>query len=76
MIDLKTLVGKRIQLIDMDGDTFIGQVCDYFFPDDNPPDFTEEAIAVHNPIKNSRISYANPVVFNASEIKKVEILNK
>lgn len=74
MVDLKTLVDKQIKLCDMDGDVFVGVVCDYFFPEDNSPDFEEEAIAIYKPIKNGHHNYSNPVVFNAHEIRTISII--
>lgn len=74
MVDLKTLVDKQIKLCDMDGDVFIGVVCDYFFPEDNSPNFEEEAIAIYKPVKNSKHKYNNPVVFNAHEIRTIDII--
>ena len=65
--------GESVKLIDKDGDSFVGEVCAYFEPDDNPPDFEEEAIALESPIKNGKEKYSNPVCFNANEIVSIEI---
>ena len=76
MIELKTLEGKWIELTDDFGDNYVGKVSDYIFPDDNSPDFIEEAIVVYYPVKNGIYKYSNPVQFNANEIRKIVIVDK
>lgn len=75
MIDnLRQYEGERIRLTDIDGDVFEGKCCDYFFADDNSPDFEEDAIALWKPVRNGETQYQNPVQFNNSEIKSIEII--
>lgn len=67
MIELITIEGKCVRLVDIDGDEFVGMVTDYIYPDDNEPE-GEEGIIMD--IKG----YNNPIQFNAHEIKTIEII--
>lgn len=72
-MDLKELPGKKIRLIDNDGDVFIGYAGDYTWADDNIPEGIA-AIAIDYPIKNGKIKYENIVDFNENEIASIEII--
>ena len=66
-MSLRKFAGKKIRLVDKDGDIFEGVVGDYIWPDDNDPEI--EAIIIDNP------KYPNPMEFNAEEIKSIEIIS-
>lgn len=69
----QSLEGKKIRLVDMEGDVFEGEVGDYIYPDDNEPEGIE-GIILDYPVRNDGYKYSNPVQFNAPEIKSIEII--
>lgn len=64
---LRKYVGKNVKIIDVDGEEYVGKIGDYIWPDDNEPEV--EAVILDNP------EYANPVQFNATDIKSIEIIS-
>ncbi len=63
-MELRALESKKIKLIDINGEEFIGTVGDYIYPEDNGG---QEAII----IDCKRLA----IQFNAEEISSAEILN-
>lgn len=75
MIDnLRQYEEETVKLTHVCGDVFEGYCSDYFFADDNSPDFEEDAIVLMRPTCNGKSAYKNPVQFNNSEIKSIEII--
>lgn len=64
------LEGKRVRIIDMDGEVFEGRVADYIFPDDNEP----EGIAGINLYKCPQYP-GQWLGFNETDIKSIEVIN-
>lgn len=67
--------GKLVRLIDMDGDVFEGVVSDYVDPYYNEPEGIA-AVILDYPVRDDGYRYANPVQFNAPEIKSIEIIGE
>ena len=72
-MDLRSFEGKKVRLIDIDGDVFEGYASDYIFPEDNVPEEVE-AIVLDYPVKNNNHKFDYPVEFAAPEIKSIEII--
>lgn len=72
-MELRKLEGKRIRLINTESEEFEGVVGDYVFPEDNEPEGVE-GIIVDYPIRSDGHRYRNPVLFNAPDIKSIEII--
>ena len=64
---------KTVELTDIDGQTFTGYVGDYIYPEDNDPEV--EGIIMDNVVRGDGYKYKNPIEFDASEIKSIEILD-
>lgn len=73
MIELSALEGKKIKLVNKDGQTFEGIVGDYIYPEDNVPQEVE-AIIMDSPMRNDGFKYENPVEFTEPEIKSIEVI--
>lgn len=73
MTDLRKFEGKRVKLIDVDGDIFEGLASDYIFAEDNVPEEIE-AIVLDYPVRNDGYKYHNPVEFKAPEIRSIEVI--
>lgn len=65
-MDLKTLVDKKVRIIDIDGQEFLGMVTDYDYPEDNEPE--EESIIIEDELRSQSI------MFYGREIKSLEII--
>ncbi len=74
MKKLSEFEGKKVKIVDIDGNIFIGTVCDYCEAEDNSPNFEEDSITLYHPTKNESFKYSAPVCFNNSEILKIEVL--
>ena len=72
-MDLRSFEGKKVRLIDIDGDVFEGYASDYIFPEDNFPEEVE-AIILDYPVKNGSYKFEYPVEFTAPEIKSIEVI--
>ena len=64
---IQALEGKKIRLIDVDGEEFEGIVEDYIYPEDNEP---EEVAAVDMRVKDSE----NWISFYKNQIQSIEVL--
>lgn len=65
----KSLEGKRVKIICIDGEKFEGTVSDYIFPEDNEP----EGIAAID-IEDCPQRPEMCIGFNEDEIKAIEVL--
>jgi len=72
-MNLKQFVGKKVRITNTEDMEFEGVVWDYVFPEDNEPEGVE-GIIVDYPIRSDGYWYKNPVLFNASEIKIIELI--
>lgn len=75
MIDLKTLVGKKVKLTDIDNYTYTAEVSEYIYPEDNVP-AEIEAIVLDYPIRSDGYKYSNLIEFASNEIKDIEIISQ
>lgn len=66
----KNLEGRKIRIIDIDGEIFEGDVTDYFYPEDNEPKGVA-GIAIDNCPQRPDMW----IGFNENEIKSIEILD-
>lgn len=65
----QTLEGKKVKIVDVDGEVFEGIVSDYIYPEDNEPEGVA-AIAVENcPQRPNQW-----IGFNETEIKSIEVI--
>lgn len=71
-MELYDFLKKKVQLSSISGRTFIGVVCDYFYPEDNETNI--ESIALDYPVRDDGYKYEYPVEFSATSIKKIQIL--
>lgn len=70
MIELsQALEGKKIRLIDLDGDEFEGTVSDYIYPEDNEPEGVAGICIEDCPQRPGQW-----IGFNENEIKFIEII--
>lgn len=65
----QSLEGKRIRLVDNNGEVFEGTVADYIYPEDNEPEGMA-AIDVYNCPQRPGLWLG----FNESDIKSIEII--
>lgn len=72
-MELYKLEGKRVRLIDSESEEFEGIVGDYIFPEDNEPEGIE-GIILDYPVRGDGYQYDSPVLFNAPDIKSIEIV--
>ena len=72
-MNLRSFEGKKVRLIDVDGNAFEGYASDYIFPEDNVPEEIE-AIILDYPVKNNNYKFEYPVEFTAPEIKSIEVI--
>lgn len=72
-MELYRFEGKRVHLTDSEGEEFEGVVGDYIYPDDNEPEGVE-AIVLDYSIRGDGYKYKNPVLFNAPDIKSIELI--
>lgn len=63
------LEGKKVRIIDIDGEKFEGVVTDYIYPEDNEP----EGIAAID-VYNSTQRPGQWLGFNEDEIKSIEVI--
>lgn len=70
----QSLEGKKVRIVDIDGEIFEGIVGDYIYPEDNEPKEVE-AIVLDYPIRDDGFKYENPVEFTAPEIKSIELID-
>lgn len=71
-MELYEYEGERIRLIDTEGEEFEGVVGDYVYPEDNDPEV--EAIILDDVVRGDGHKYSNPIQFNETEIKSIEII--
>lgn len=64
-MELKHYYGKKVTIVDVDGNTFTGLVDDYFFPEDNEGD--EESIVI-------KTNGGGLVEFTSKDIKEITII--
>lgn len=64
------LEGKRIKLVDVNGDIFEGFVSDYIYPDDNEPEEIAEICLEDCPQRPGQW-----IGFNETDIKSIEIID-
>jgi len=67
-MSLRQYEGKRVRLIDVDGEIFEGRANDYVFPEDNEPEGVE-SITLYNCSNRP-----HPIEFFANEIKSIEVI--
>lgn len=67
-MSLRQYEGKRVRLIDVDGEIFEGRANDYVFPEDNEPEGVE-SITLYNCLNRP-----HPIEFFANEIKSIEVI--
>ncbi len=60
-------------MIDSENEEFEGVIWNYVFPEDNEPEGVE-GIIVDYPIRGDGYKYEYPVLFNAPDIKSIEII--
>lgn len=65
----RSLEGKRVRIVDVDGEVFEGKVMDYIFPEDNEP----EGIAGINMYKCPQRP-GQWIGFNETDIKSIEVV--
>jgi hypothetical protein len=66
----QSLEGKRVRIVDIDGEIFEGTVGDYVYPEDNEP----EGIAAID-IENCPQSPGMLIGFNETDIKSIEVIS-
>lgn len=64
---------KTVKLTDIDGQTYIGYVGDYVYPEDN--DSEVEGIILDNTVRSDGFKSQYPIKFNAPEIKSIEVID-
>lgn len=64
--------GKKVRIIDDVGMEFVGVAWDYVYPEDNDPEV--EAIILDDVVRGDGHKYSNPIQFNETEIKSIEII--
>ena len=70
------LEGKRVRLVSNEtGHVYEGVVGDYVDPYYNEPEGIA-AVILDYPVRDDGYQYANPVQFNAPEIKSIEIIGE
>ncbi len=70
---LKHFPGKNVRIVDDEGMEYEGIAWDYVHPDDNEPE-GPEGIIVDNVIRADGHQYNDPILFNAPDIKSIEII--
>ena len=65
----RSLEGKNVKLIDIDGNIFEGYVSDYIFPEDNEPEGIS-AIDIYNCPQRP----GQWIGFNETEIESIEVI--
>ena len=68
-MSLRDFEGKRVQIVNVEGEVFEGIVSDYVFPEDNNPE-GEEGITLDDCPQRPYL-----LGFNESEIKSIEIIS-
>ena len=63
---------KKVKLTNIEGQTFVGEVGDYIYPEDNEPEV--EGIILECPVRNDGYKYEYPVRFNEPEIVSIETI--
>ena len=66
----QSLEGKRVRIVDIDGEVFEGTVGDYVYPEDNEP----EGIAAID-IENCPQRPGMLIGFNETDIKSIEVIS-
>lgn len=66
----QSLEGKKVRIVDIDGEVFEGVVSDYIYPEDNEP----EGIAAIDVEDCPQRPYSG-VSFNEPEIKSIEVIS-
>lgn len=72
-MELHKFEGKRVRLIDSEGEEFEGVVGDYIYPEDNEPEGVEGIVLDGLTGADGR-KYKSPVLFNAPDIKSIELI--
>lgn len=72
-MELCKFEGKCVRLVDNEGEEFEGVVGDYIYPEDNEPEGVE-GIILDYPTRGDGRKYQNPVLFNAPDIKSIEVI--
>lgn len=62
--------GRRVRIIDMDGDVFEGKVVDYIFPEDNEPEGIAGIDLYHCPQCPGQW-----LGFNETDIQSIEVID-
>lgn len=65
----QALEGKRVRIVDVDGDIFEGTVSDYFYPEDNVPEGVAGIALEDCPQRPGAW-----VGFNAPDIKSIKLI--
>lgn len=65
----QTLEGKRVRIIDVDGEIFTGVVSDYIYPEDNEPEGIASIVLEDCPQRPYLLG------MNESDIRSIEILS-
>ena len=72
-MELYKFEGKKVRLIDTEGEEFEGVVGDYIFPEDNEPEGID-GIILDYPMRGDGYKYQSPVLFNAPDIKAIDLI--
>lgn len=64
----QSLEGRKVKIIDVDGELFTGTVSDYIFPEDNEPEGIAGIILEDCPQRSYLLG------FNETEIKSIEVI--
>lgn len=72
-MELKYFPGKKVRIVDDEGMEYEGLAWDYVHPDDNEPEGVE-GIILDNLIRADGRHYENPILFNAPDIKYIEVI--
>lgn len=63
---LKEFYGEKVHIVDANGDSFFGEVNDYFFPEDNENGTESIIVDIEN---------GEPTEFYPQEIKTIKIID-
>lgn len=69
MVLSQKLEGKRVKIIDVDGEVFTGKVTDYIYPEDNEPEGISAIAVADCPQRPGQW-----IGFNETEIKSIEVI--
>lgn len=64
----QSLEGKKVKIVDVDGELFTGTVSDYIFPEDNEPEGIAGIILEDCPQRPYLLG------FNETEIESIEVI--